>query len=99
MAFKSIVETVVEETMWESNMPKPEHAVCCPVCGHDFAHTTNVREVDGGDRYKAWNGRGKRLSIHVEGECGHEWDICFGLHKGRTSVYCEISENPEVSKV
>lgn len=63
-----------------------QHKVVCPVCGYDYARFTGVRLVSGNDHYEAgWAGRGDLLVVQFEGECYHEWEICFGFHRGRRS--------------
>lgn len=64
------------------------HAVTCPICGGDYAHPGSVRTVSGEDQYAAsWPGRGDLTVFHFEGECGHEWEVCFGFHKGKTYAF------------
>ena len=64
------------------------HKVVCPVCGYDYARFTGVRLVSSNNRYEAgWGGRGDLLVVQFEGECRHEWEICFGFHKGQTFAF------------
>jgi hypothetical protein len=64
------------------------HKVVCPVCGFDYAHLIGTRLVSGNDNYAAgWGGRGDLVAVHFEGECGHDWEICFGFHKGQTFTF------------
>lgn len=72
---------------WTS--PPIAHAVTCPRCDNDYALSDNVRTVSSDDNYAAsWSGRGDLTIIHFKGECGHEWELCFGFHKGKTYAYC-----------
>jgi hypothetical protein len=67
------------------------HVIACPTCGYDFSHPGNVRNVSGDDAYRAsWPGRGDLTVINFNGECGHEWELCFGFHKGQTFTFCRI---------
>jgi hypothetical protein len=51
-----------------------------------------TEQVDSGDRYRAgWSGRGDLLVVPVEGECGHNWEVCFGFHKGETILFARTA--------
>lgn len=61
----------------------------CPICGEDYHHLGEPHTVSGEDSYKAWAGRGDRLVIPIEGECGHNWSINIGFHKGWNYIWAE----------
>lgn len=65
---------------WET----PEQ-VLCPACDDNHVHIGMPQGVDGQDNYKAWKGRGDLVVVPMFCERGrHEWDFCFGFHKGAT---------------
>ena len=66
--------------------------VHCPECGFYCNHFDGMREVDGGDNYAAWSGRGDLIAIRFLGECGHNFELCFGFHKGTTFVFCRTRQ-------
>jgi hypothetical protein len=60
----------------------------CPVCGFEYQHWAEPFIKPGNDNYEAsWGGRGDLLVIPMRGECGHEWDICIGTHKGYSELF------------
>jgi hypothetical protein len=64
--------------------------ILCPVCGReamDYAHPGTPVLIDRGDYQNGWGGRGRLIVIPFEGECGHTWEVCFGFHKGCTSLF------------
>jgi hypothetical protein len=62
--------------------------VVCPTCECINVHLVYMKQVDGQDSYKAgWGGRGDLHVLGFEGECGHDFEVCFGFHKGITSVF------------
>jgi hypothetical protein len=66
--------------------------VRCPCCD-DFYVSVNgdPSTVDGHDSYRAaWGGRGSLLVVPFIGECGSEFDICFGVHKGNTMAFVRV---------
>jgi hypothetical protein len=86
----NVTEVVMESSQFES--PTPGNiAVKCPVCGDEYVHVVNMRKVSGHDDYRSsWWGRGHLNVIGFEGECGHEFELCFGSHKGNVSVFCRV---------
>jgi hypothetical protein len=61
--------------------------IVCPHrnCDCGNVHFTSVDLRDGDDDYKAgWEGRGDLIVIPMWCEGGHEWELCFGFHKGTT---------------
>lgn len=70
------------------------HIVTCPECGHNYAHPGNIRNVSSDDAYRAsWPGRGDLTVLHFVGECEHEWELCFGFHKGQTFAFCRVIQD------
>lgn len=63
----------------------------CPVCGHNNSHTGDAKFLSSDER-KAWDGRGSCITIEFEGECGHEWNLCIGYHKGENFVFNDITK-------
>jgi hypothetical protein len=64
--------------------------VTCPKCGIEYNHFGTPYIVNGNDRYDAWEGRGDLISIPVECESFHKWEICFGFHKGYNYCFTKI---------
>ena len=63
----------------------------CPECGFECQHCEMPKVIEGHDNYESgWGGRGDLIVIPVCGECGSEWEICFGFHKGVTSTFIRI---------
>jgi hypothetical protein len=47
-----------------------------------------MKAIDGKDSGQAgWNGRGDLYVLGFWGECGHEFEVCFGFHKGTTFAF------------
>ena len=66
-------------------------AVLCPCCGDYNQHVGDPHVIDGEDDYRAgWGGRGDLVLVPFWGECGSEWDICFGFHKGSTEAFVRV---------
>ena len=65
----------------------------CPDCSFEYTHVGEPRKVSGNDDYAAWLGRGDFLIIPFTGECGSEWEICFGCHKGQTDVFVRVRKS------
>ncbi|MBA3474289.1 MAG: hypothetical protein H0T57_13865 [Rubrobacter sp.] len=64
----------------------------CPVCGSSYQHTGTPFDIPGQDAYEAgWGGRGNLLVVPVWCEEGHEWEMCFGFHKGETFSFVRIN--------
>lgn len=85
--------TEVLEVLPHTTSPTPGGvSVKCAVCGHEYVHVVYMREVPGNDNYAAgWWGRGNLNVIGFEGECGHEFEVCFGFHKGNVHVFGRVS--------
>lgn len=82
---------VLEEAPWNDGVTLP---VSCPACGNTYIHTMPPEYEKGNDNYDAsWQGRGDLIVIPVWGECGHNWEICFGFHKGQTFSFVRPREH------
>jgi len=63
----------------------------CPLCGSEYVHLIDTQKVSGNDGYQAgWWGRGDLNILRFEGECGHEFELCFGSHKGNVYTFHRI---------
>jgi hypothetical protein len=72
--------------------PQFAYAIHCPRCGFDYTHTTDTPVTeDAKDNYEAsWQGRGDLLRVPFLCENGHEFELCFGFHKGQTLVFARL---------
>lgn len=43
--------------------------------------------ASGEDSYRAWDGRGDVTAVQMAGECGHNWTLCIGFHKGESFLF------------
>lgn len=66
--------------------------VLCPKCGNEYNHFGKPYITES-DNYTAWEGRGDLLSIPVECESFHKWEICFGHHKGYNYCFTKIIDD------
>jgi len=67
-----------------------QQQVVCPICRDKNQHVIpQAFDTDGDDNGKAWDGRGDLYRIPFWGECGHNWHLCLGFHKGETFIYAE----------
>lgn len=99
MKFREVDATEVVRESASFCSPTPGNiSVRCPVCGGEYVHVVNMREVSGHDDYRAgWWGRGHLNVIGFEGECGHVFELCFGNHKGYEPVFCRVPVDAEVA--
>lgn len=64
-----------------------EHEIKCPFCGYNYQHfCTPIMNDEDGD-YQAWRGKGDLISILFKGECGHNWELRIGFHKGDSYIF------------
>mgnify|MGYP003474224453 FL=1 len=63
--------------------------LACPICSFDYNYISKPIFEDGADNYKssAPAYRGHLVRIPFVCENGHNWEICFGFHKGNTFVF------------
>lgn len=71
----------------------------CPRCHFDYIHLGPARVINGEDNYKAWHGRGDLVAIDAWCEDGHQFQICFGFHKGQTFAYVDNIEDMPSHKI
>jgi hypothetical protein len=74
----------------------------CPYCGFEYVRVNKPLSFSGGDSYDAAQvfGLGVRGDVDAllfEGECGHQWALAFGFHKGRT-YYTLVRRSEEEDK-
>lgn len=74
------------------NVNMREDYIPCPICGFEYTHQTReMRWFDGSDSYEAPHGlRGDLFAMAMWSECGCDWWLCFGFHKGQTYVSARI---------
>lgn len=85
---REVAVTEVIGVLPHTTSPTP---VKCAVCGYEYVRVVYMREVAGNDNYEAgWCGRGDLNVIGFEGECGHEFELCFGFHKGNVHVFGRV---------
>lgn len=71
--------------------------IYCPVCKFDYNHILSVEKFEGHDNNKApWWGRGDLVVIKLCCESSHEWEICFGFHKGQTFAFARTIEEKKI---
>ena len=85
--------TAIGKTWWGDDHANIYSMLVCPDCGFEYIHIGEPRKVSGNDNYDAWSGRGDLLVIPFSGECGSEWEICFGFHKGNTDVFVRVRQS------
>lgn len=86
------LDAVLRTTNW-SGREELFSLLACPDCSFEYTHIGEPRKVSGNDDYAAWLGRGDFLVIPFTGECGSEWEICFGFHKGQTDAFVRIRKS------
>lgn len=59
----------------------------CPVCGCFNTHLNPPYLVVGED----WNGYGELAITPLNSECGCEWEVCIGFHKGDSVIFTRIN--------
>ena len=64
------------------------NTLVCPICDFEYCHFGDPLLIKS-DNYTAWQGRGDLISIPCRCENGHKFEICFGFHKGNTSVFAK----------
>ena len=73
----------------QENSPMLEELLRCPICRFEYQRFSDPELISGEDNYKAWHGRGDLIKIPFFGECGHNWNICIGHHKGQSFAFIE----------
>jgi len=87
------IDSVLSLTNWVGGHENFYSMLVCPVCSFEYTHIGEPRTVNGNDNYDAWSGRGDLLVIPFTGECGSEWEICFGFHKGNTDTFVRVKKS------
>ena len=90
----SLTKAISEEAAYFGGVPHVVEMVC-PVCGDSYTQVVNQKLIDGKDDYQAWSGKGDCVKVLFQGECGAEWNVCFGFHKGNTAAFVEILHSCE----
>lgn len=63
----------------------------CPVCKGIENHPEPPYMIDGNDDYKAgWHGRGDLMVTPFWGECGSQFQLCVGFHKGNAPLFIRV---------
>lgn len=83
-----ITHVLSTENEWSDNYTSE---LKCPVCGYDYQDFSTPKIVSDEEAWKAnWKGRGSLLIIPMEGECGSQWQICIGFHKGKSKIFTQL---------
>lgn len=85
------LESIIDEYEVEMQISRPDFGeetdlMKCPQCPGIYSHFIGVEEIPGEDTYRAWEGRGDLIRIKYRGECGHNWAIEIGYHKGQNFI-------------
>ena len=66
--------------------------VTCPVCGFNCTKAGDSVREHGRDNWEtsAPAYRGDLVRLPFSGECGHNWELCFGFHKGETFAFVRM---------
>jgi len=65
--------------------------VTCPECGDEYTRLIKAEMMDGDDSYKTGMGvRGDVLVVSFFAECGSEFSINYGFHKGQTLSWVDV---------
>lgn len=61
----------------------------CPVCGCINSHVRSPYfMVD-----EKWHGNGELAVTPLWSECGSEWQVCIGSHKGDAPIFVRVSKS------
>jgi hypothetical protein len=78
----------INKSLWDDGITSD---LKCPGCEHPHQHLLKPAFIDGNDSYEAhWGGKGDLVIVPIESECGSKWEICFGFHKGTTSLFIQL---------
>lgn len=81
---KTMIPTLVTNTEFDASK------ILCPVCGGTYSHLMHTETKEGCDKGLAWQGRGDCHVIEFKGECGHNWALCVGFHKGENFLFMTV---------
>ena len=87
LATFDMVHGAIWDSYGDANDLEMESLYKCPVCNFEYVHFEAAEYFDVDDYSAPWQGRGSCLRIPMWGECGHEWYLIFGFHKGWTYQY------------
>ena len=87
-------EFIAPTDVWASQDFSME--LVCPECGFNYTHILDVTVHPGNDDYTPGPNRGGQHILWLQGECGHEWQLVFGFHKGNTYVMSRLT--PEMPR-
>lgn len=68
----------------------------CPSCYEEYHHLKSgiARLIPEGDTNTVgWEGRGALVVLDIVGECGSEWSLCVGEHKGNLEVFASLAHS------
>ena len=75
----------------EDYFAMPIQALQCPTCGDLYQHSEQPYSIDSRDKAGTiWEGRGDVLAVPIWGECGLQWLLCLGFHKGYTGIFVRL---------
>lgn len=85
----NITAALSRETYWTDGTPT---ALRCPTCQFGYQRWGAPQVIKGNDHYEAgWVGQGDLLIVPMKGECGHNWELCIGFHKGISGIFVRVS--------
>ena len=61
----------------------------CPSCGCPNSHVKAPHLI----MDDKWHGNGELAITPLWSECGCEWEICIGFHKGKAPIFIRITES------
>jgi hypothetical protein len=65
--------------------------ILCPVCALNYNHIgdgiTHTVAADPPGYNAGWSGRGELITIPMDCEEGHAWEVCLGFHKGQCFLF------------
>ena len=69
----------------------PGYLLECPVCRCEYVRLSEVVNRDGFDRYATETGvKGDVTTLLFKSECGSEFEISYGFHKGATAAWSGV---------
>ena len=67
-----------------------DFGIVCPVCEDHYTRVVNQKIIRPEDGLEAWEGNGSCAKVLFQGECESLFCLCFGFHKGITTVFVEL---------
>ena len=91
----NITTALSRDPFWSDGTPT---ALRCPTCQFEYQRWGQPRVVQGNDHYEAgWGGQGDLLVVPIKGECGHNWELCIGFHKGISGIFVRVAAPPSTA--